>query len=206
LLQDVTNSAVDICDDSVGKRRLVASWGQSIHLGCFVKMPEILADREVKWYHYSKKDGRYEVTYGYGTTGDKFIETSEKGLVIIGLNEQDAGRYDCWLSGVLLCSYNITVETHRCSSPARTNDYQRIYSDWCHEFEKYKSGMKNWEKKQSMLAPTPSKRAETESEFGTSQSKTTGQTVVELVLGLRGDLRQLSAPLAQKKIKSHRSS
>ncbi|KAJ8678291.1 hypothetical protein QAD02_014078 [Eretmocerus hayati] len=53
-----------------------------------------------------------------------------------------------------------------------------------------------------MVAPTPSKRPETESEFGTSQSKTTAQTVVELVLGLRGDLQQLGAPLVQTKLKA----
>lgn len=50
----------------------------------------------------------------------------------------------------LLCSYNVTVDAHRCSPPAKGNDYQKIYSDWCHEFEKYKSAMKTWEKKQTV--------------------------------------------------------
>lgn len=50
----------------------------------------------------------------------------------------------------LLCSYNVTVDAHRCSPPAKSNDYQKIYSDWCHEFEKYKSAMKVWEKKQAV--------------------------------------------------------
>jgi hypothetical protein len=113
-------------------------------------MPEVLANQEVRWYHYSKEKGRYQIAYKYGAGGDKFIETSEKGLVIVGVNEQDAGRYDCWLGGALLCSYNITVDAHRCSAPAKSNDYQKIYSDWCHEFEKYKSAMKNWEKKQAV--------------------------------------------------------
>lgn len=44
---------------------------------------------------------------------DKYIETSEHGLLIIAANEADAGRYDCWLGGSLLCSYNITVDSHR---------------------------------------------------------------------------------------------
>lgn len=44
---------------------------------------------------------------------EKYIETSEHGLLIISVNEADAGRYDCWLGGSLLCSYNITVDIHR---------------------------------------------------------------------------------------------
>lgn len=44
---------------------------------------------------------------------EKYIETSEHGLLIISVTENDAGRYDCWLGGSLLCSYNITVDTHR---------------------------------------------------------------------------------------------
>lgn len=146
----MSNSTADVCDSSVGKRKLVVTWGQSVHLGCFVKMPEVLANQEVRWYHYSKEKGRYQIAYKYGAGGDKFIETSEKGLVIVGVNEQDAGRYDCWLGGSLLCSYNITVDAHRCSAPAKSNDYQKIYSDWCHEFEKYKSAMKSWERKQAV--------------------------------------------------------
>lgn len=129
---------------------MIVTWGQSIHLGCFVKMPEVLVNQEVKWYHYSKEKGRYQIMYKYGIAGDKFIETSEKGLVIVGINEQDAGRYDCWLGNALLCSFNITVDAHRCSSPTKSNDYQKIYSDWCHEFEKYKYAMKNWEKKKEV--------------------------------------------------------
>lgn len=146
----MSNTTADVCDSSVGKRKLVVTWGQSVHLGCFVKMPEVLANQEVRWYHYSKEKGRYQIAYKYGAGGDKFIETSEKGLVIVGVNEQDAGRYDCWLGGALLCSYNITVDAHRCSAPAKSNDYQKIYSDWCHEFEKYKSAMKSWERKQAV--------------------------------------------------------
>lgn len=81
---------------------------------------------------------------------DKYIETSEHGLVIIAVTEADAGRYDCWMGASLLCSYNVTVDAHRCSPPAKSNDYQKIYSDWCHEFEKYKSAMKTWERKQAV--------------------------------------------------------
>lgn len=38
----------------------------------------------------------------------------------------------------------------RCSPPEKSNEYQKIYSNWCHEFEKYKSAMKTWERKQEV--------------------------------------------------------
>jgi hypothetical protein len=148
LLQDVSNSTVDVCDSSVVKKKMVVTWGQSLHLGCFLKMPAVLASQTITWYHYSKEKGRYKIQY----RPDKYVETSEHGLVIIAVTEGDAGRYDCWMGASLLCSYNVTVDAHRCSPPAKSNDYQKIYSDWCHEFEKYKSAMKTWEKKQAQCA------------------------------------------------------
>ncbi|XP_030758348.1 semaphorin-2A isoform X2 [Sitophilus oryzae] len=145
LLQDVSNSTIDVCDSSVVKKKMVVTWGQSLHLGCFLKMPAVLASQTITWYHYSKEKGRYKIMFN----PEKYIETSEHGLVIISVTEADAGRYDCWMGASLLCSYNVTVDAHRCSPPAKSNDYQKIYSDWCHEFEKYKSAMKTWERKQA---------------------------------------------------------
>lgn len=52
---------------------------------------------------------RYEIKY----TPIKYIETTERGLVVITVNEADGGRYDCYLGGSLLCSYSITVDAHR---------------------------------------------------------------------------------------------
>ena len=66
----------------------------------------------------------------------------------MGVTEAEAGRYDCRLGADTLCSYNITVDTARCAAPSKSNDYQKVYSDWCHEFEKYKSAMKTWERRQ----------------------------------------------------------
>lgn len=40
--------------------------------------------------------------------------------------------------------------TYRCSPPEKSNEYQKIYSNWCHEFEKYKTAMKTWERKQEV--------------------------------------------------------
>ncbi|XP_069700579.1 semaphorin-2A [Periplaneta americana] len=148
LLQDVSNSTRGVCDSSVVKKKMVVTWGQSIHLGCFLKMPEVLSTQTVTWLHYNKEKGPYQIVY----RPDKYIETSEHGLVIIAVNEADSGRYDCWMGGSLLCSYNITVDAHRCAPPGKSHDYQKIYSDWCHEFEKYKMAMKTWERKQAQCS------------------------------------------------------
>lgn len=36
----------------------------------------------------------------------------------------------------------------RCTQPSKTQEYKQVYSDWCHEFEKYKNAMKVWESRQ----------------------------------------------------------
>ena len=85
---------------------------------------------------------------------DKYIQTAEQGMVIMGVTEQEAGRYDCRLGPDTLCSYNITVDTQRCAAPSKSHDYQKVYSDWCHEFEKYKMAMKTWERRQLVSVST----------------------------------------------------
>uniref|UniRef100_A0A2S2PQF8 Semaphorin-2A n=2 Tax=Schizaphis graminum TaxID=13262 RepID=A0A2S2PQF8_SCHGA len=147
LLQDVTNSSRSVCESSVVNKRLTVTFGQSVHLSCFVKMPQVLKVYPVTWYHHSKEKGRYMVSF---SRVEKYIATVEGGMVIVGASEEDGGRYDCQLAGALLCTFNLTVDAHRCSPPARSADYHRVYSDWCHEFQKYKSAMKSWEKKQAV--------------------------------------------------------
>lgn len=36
-----------------------------------------------------------------------------------------------------------------CSAPTDV-EYRKVYSDWCHEFEKYKMAMKTWQNKQQV--------------------------------------------------------
>ncbi|KAG8222975.1 hypothetical protein J437_LFUL002698 [Ladona fulva] len=146
LLQDVSNSTPSMCDSSVVPKRMVVTWGQSIHLACFLNMPEVLASLPVTWYHIAKDNVRSQVIY----KARKYIETSERGLVVVGVTEADGGQYDCWVGGQRLYSYNVTVDAHRCSAPTKSHDYQRVYSDWCHEFEKYKAAMKTWERKKAV--------------------------------------------------------
>lgn len=65
LLQDVSNSSASVCESSVIKKKLSVTWGQSVHLSCFVKMPQVLSSQTVTWYHYSKEKGRYQIVYRY---------------------------------------------------------------------------------------------------------------------------------------------
>ena len=43
-----------------------------------------------------------------------------------------------------------TLSTSRCTPPNKSNEYQKIYSEWCHEFEKYKLALKTWETKKAV--------------------------------------------------------
>ena len=56
--QDVGNETNDICDSSVQKKKIVVTYGQSVHLGCFLKIPEVLKNQQVTWFHHSKDKGR----------------------------------------------------------------------------------------------------------------------------------------------------
>lgn len=67
LLQDVGNETYDVCDSSVLKKKIVVTYGQSVHLGCFVKIPDVLKHQHVTWYHHSKEKGRYAVLNFYFT-------------------------------------------------------------------------------------------------------------------------------------------
>jgi len=147
LLHDPTGTKTGLCDSSLFKRKLMANFGQSVHLSCTLgqfQMTGSDAGGEVEWHHYSKSKGRYTVNFA----PEKHIITSEQGLVVISISEQDSGRYDCVYKGQLVSSYHIAVDTHRCSAPNKTADYQKIYSDWCNQYEKYKLAIKSWEKKQ----------------------------------------------------------
>ncbi|XP_025832153.1 semaphorin-2A [Agrilus planipennis] len=83
---------------------------------------------------------------------DKYIETSQHGLVILSAQQEDSGQYDCFVGTSLLCSYEVNIDFDRCLSPNQNENYQKIYADWCREFEKYKQSRKTWEKKEARCA------------------------------------------------------
>ena len=139
LLSDPAGEAPGQCDTSVFKRKLIANFGQSVHLscrccGCAVPYNPVLyfpcslgaGEAGAEWLHYSKTRGRYTVT----SRPEKHVLTSEHGLVVIAVGEADSGRYDCLHNGQLVSSFHIAVDAHRCSAPNKTADYQKIYSDW----------------------------------------------------------------------------
>ncbi|XP_015920801.1 semaphorin-2A isoform X2 [Parasteatoda tepidariorum] len=146
LLQDVTNATPGTCDNCVKNKPMHVFWGQSVHLSCAIHMPDIesMGLGPLRWYHYSREKGKYAVVH----RREKYIHTADHGIVILSVSERDAGRYDCKLGTSTLCSFNITVDTKTCSAPSEA-EYRKIYSDWCHEFEKYKMAMKTWQTKQT---------------------------------------------------------
>ena len=142
------NKSPEVCDNSVIKKKITVTWGQSVHLTCFKNVPVAMQSAKIQWYHAHNKS-HTPINY-IDSNQKKYIETNNFGLVILALNEADAGRYDCMIGNSFLCSYNLTVDLNRCTAPSKSVDYQRVYSNWCHEFEKYKSAMKLWEKKQAV--------------------------------------------------------
>ncbi|XP_064475057.1 semaphorin-2A-like isoform X2 [Ornithodoros turicata] len=158
-LQDVTNSTPGICEKSIRRKQIHAYWGESIHLSCQAHHPDLLEPpggasflpsnrlppQTLQWIHYSREKGRRVVM----PKRDKYVHSQDHGLVVMALTERDAGRYDLHLDPIgTLCSYNVTVDTKTCAAPTET-EYRKIYSDWCHEFEKYKHAMKTWQTKQA---------------------------------------------------------
>ncbi|KAI8440221.1 hypothetical protein MSG28_001601 [Choristoneura fumiferana] len=168
LLHDATNSTPSICEASAPLKTVRAGYGQSVHLAAFSKTPEALRDQYVVWYHHSREKGRYRISFNW----ERVLQTSERGLVLLSVTETDRGRYECYYGPTLVASYNLDIDIHRlthnrtgvvrflqlavhtyqsyhkCTQPSKSQEYKQVYSDWCHEFEKYKSAMKAWETRQ----------------------------------------------------------
>ncbi|XP_075679801.1 semaphorin 2a isoform X2 [Dermatophagoides pteronyssinus] len=149
LMQDIMNVTAGICDNTIEHKLMKVNWGQSIHLACQIHSPDIESiiktKGPLKWLYYrSDKSSGFEVY----PKRDKYIHTSDNGLVILGVTDRESGRYDCRLGSNTLFSYTINVDAKTCSAP-NESEFRKIYSDWCHEFEKYKTAMKNWQIKQS---------------------------------------------------------
>lgn len=80
--------------------------------------------------------------------------TADRGLVILSVSETDGGqwqlRYEEKDISLTLCVFNITVEIQKCSAPTQASDFQKVYSEWCHEFQKYKQAMGVWQRRQEV--------------------------------------------------------
>lgn len=63
LLQDVRGATPGLCDACIAKKKMLVTWGQSIHLGCAVKLPRPISLKDITWHHYSKDKGKYQIRY-----------------------------------------------------------------------------------------------------------------------------------------------
>ncbi|XP_022236132.1 semaphorin-2A-like isoform X1 [Limulus polyphemus] len=145
LLQDVTRATKNVCFNRERKKSLEVHWGQSVHLSCPIRQcqQEVLGLGPVEWYHYKQDKGKYQIMPQKKT----YIHSSDLGLVIMSISEDQIGQYYCIVDGTKLFSYNITIASKSCNSPSQY-EYKKIYSDWCNEFEKYKTTMKLWQRNQ----------------------------------------------------------
>merc|ERR1712038_883560 len=63
LVHDPTGVKDNLCQASIFKRKLIANFGQSIHLSCSVGRSVSTQEAQVEWHHYSKTKGRYTVSF-----------------------------------------------------------------------------------------------------------------------------------------------
>ncbi|XP_061705918.1 semaphorin-2A-like [Cydia pomonella] len=157
LLHDATNSTPSICEASAPLKTVRAGYGQSVHLAAFAKTPEALKDQHVVWFHHSREKGRYRISFNW----DRVLQTSERGLVLLTVTESDRGRYECYYGPTLVASYNLDIDMHRCTQP-KSADYGRVYSDWCHEFEKYKKALNSWKSQQMQCSKNVNESSQNE--------------------------------------------
>lgn len=147
LLSDPSGQARGMCQTSTPSQKIGANFGQSVHLSCpFTHRQQ---DANVIWYHFDSSDRQRKVNF---LQSDKYVQTQDNGLVVLGTKERDSGIYECRLGTEPLARYHLTVDAHRCAAPNKTADYQKVYSEWCQEFQKYKSALKTWEKRQNKCA------------------------------------------------------
>ncbi len=147
LLKDPQGIAEGICEASLPIQKIVANFGSSLHLSCSIGTLE----QQVQWYYYDSRDKRHQIF----EDGGKYVFTQNNGLVIIGVKDSDAGRYECKLNRESVASFDITVDLQQCKAPNKTADYQKIYSEWCNEFQKYKTALKTWEDNKSKCGGPP---------------------------------------------------
>jgi hypothetical protein len=145
LIQDPQGEIEGVCEASLNRQKVEANFGSAIHLDCALGN----ADKVVEWYHYNIDGKRRRITESEG----KFVFTQDKGLVVIGVGDRDIGQYDCRVEHETISSYKVAVDFQRCSAPDKSGDYQKAYSQWCNEFQKYRTALNMWEKKKHTCPP-----------------------------------------------------
>ncbi len=147
LLQDPAGEAPGICESSVPSQRVTANFGQAVHLPCTNSL-NAAENSSPTWHHYDARGEKKRIR----PDETKHLLTQDGGLVVLGATERDAGLYKCQAGRQTLSSHQLSVDAHRCAAPGKTADYQRAYSEWCHEFQKYRAALQSWEKRQNKCA------------------------------------------------------
>ena len=161
LLQDVDNSSPSMCDGSVRQKDMKVNYGQSVHLSCPLRVTEseeIERQGGLKWFFYRNE---HPIRVDIASHNGKFVPTSDNGLVILGTTDREAGQYECRLGSNPLIRYDIFVDTSKfppsissslllltlllhfpvtetCTATSEP-EFRKVYSEWCHEFETYKT-------------------------------------------------------------------
>jgi len=126
LLQDVTNVAPTICDQCAKQYSKQVNVGESLHLPCNIPVHLLngqqsinSAQQSISW-HFTAASG--ETTTELKLTGNtlaslhlrqRFVQTSDGGLVILGSTTKEHGFFECRLSNKPLFRYQITVDTSK---------------------------------------------------------------------------------------------
>lgn len=114
MVQDITNATSGICDSVVEQKLVTVNWGKSVHLPCTIHTPDVEGILEfqgpIRWFYFrSDKSSGFEVMQ----KRDKYLTTSDHGLVILGVTDREAGRYECRLGASTVFSYNIQVDASK---------------------------------------------------------------------------------------------
>ena len=125
LLQDVTNVAPAICDQCAKQYSKQVNVGESIHLPCNVPAHLVAgqataaAQQPVSW-HFTSANGEtaMELRLAGNTLASlhlrqRFVQTSDGGLVVLGATTKEHGYFECRLSNKPLFRYQITVDTSK---------------------------------------------------------------------------------------------
>ena len=124
MLQDVTNVAPAICDQCAKQYSKQVNVGESIHLPCNVPAhlaagQAATAQQPVSW-HFTSANGETAMELRLvGNTlaslhlRQRFVQTSDGGLVVLGATTKEHGYFECRLSNKPLFRYQITVDTSK---------------------------------------------------------------------------------------------
>ena len=133
----MTNVAPSICDQCAKQYSKQVNVGESIHLPCNIPAHLLngqqtnsinLAQQPIVSWHFTSANG--ETTTELKLNGNtlvnlhlrqRFVQTSDGGLVVLGATTKEHGYFECRLSNKPLFRYQITVDTSEFNFLIRLN-------------------------------------------------------------------------------------